>query len=108
VSSIDAELGRARGAGDPWPMLERAHILSQPWAWQHTRVHAVMLRVAVAQRDRKEIVGQVVRVAVAGPGSLTGRFPLGNTGRTTMALTETADVPPDLAEQLDAAGTPSN
>jgi len=39
---------------------------------------------------------------IAGPGSLTGRYPPGNTGRTTMGLTETAPLPTDLAHILDA------
>ena len=29
---IDAELATARQSDDPWPALERAHLLSQPWA----------------------------------------------------------------------------
>lgn len=59
-----------------------------------------MLAVAVGRRDRREVIGQIVRLIVAGPGSLTGRYPAGNTGRTTMALTETADVPDDIAHTL--------
>lgn len=97
---IAAELAAARVAVDPWPSLERAHIASQPWAWQHTRVHAAMLRAAWRRRDRHEIVGQAIRLAVAGPGSLTGRYPPGNTGRSAMRLTETAPIPADLAELL--------
>lgn len=101
------ELTSARSASDPWPHLERAHIISQPWAWPHTRVHWTMLTVAVRQRDRRELLGQVVRLIVAGPGSLAGRYPTGNTGRTTMRLTETAPLPADLAHILtnDAAPT---
>ena len=97
---LAAELSAARTAADPWPYLERAHIVSQPWAWPHTRVHFHMLRVAAKRRDRRELVGQIIRIAVAGPGSLAGRYPVGNTGRTTMGLTEVALVPDDLAEIL--------
>ena len=97
---VDGALGTARAGDDPWPALERAHLLSQPWAWTHTRVHAAMLRLAVARRDRREFVGQVVRLAVAGPGSLAGKYPAGNTGRTTMRLTETAELPDDIATIL--------
>lgn len=97
---IRHELDAARHADDPWPHLERAHIVSQPWAWPHTRVHATMLRVAVRHHDRREAIGQVVRLLVAGPGSLTGRYPTGNTGRTTMGLTETAPIPSDLVNLL--------
>lgn len=99
---LDHELAQARSAGEPWPHLERAHIISQPWAGPHTRVHWTMLTVAVRQRDRRELLGQLVRVMVAGPGSFTGRYPPGNTGRTTMGLTETAPLPTDLAQLLDA------
>lgn len=97
---VDHELAIARTSTDPWPQLERAHLLSQPWAWTHTRVHVAMLCVAVSRRDRREFVGQLVRLAVAGPGSLAGRYPAGNTGRTTMGLTETAALPDDLAAVL--------
>ena len=52
---LDAELTTARTGDDPWPSLERAHLLSQPWAWPHTRVHLAMLRLAVRQRDGREV-----------------------------------------------------
>lgn len=97
---INEHLVDARSGTDPWPTLERAHIASQPWVWSHTRVHAAMLRVALRQRDRREILGQLVRLAVAAPGTLTSRFPAGNSGRSTMPLTATADVPTDIARLL--------
>ncbi|MGH9134712.1 MAG: DUF3703 domain-containing protein [Ilumatobacteraceae bacterium] len=95
------ELAAARTAADQWPHLERADIVSQPWAWPHTRVHWAMLGCAIRQRDRREVVGQLVRLAVAGPGSLAGRYRTGNTGRTTMRLTATAPVPADLEGILE-------
>lgn len=98
---IHDELTAARTSADPWPPLERAHLLSQPWAWPHTRVHLAMLRIAVTQRDRREFIGQVIRLAVAGPGSLASKYPSGNTGRTTMGLTETATLPDDIASILE-------
>ncbi len=97
---IDGHLTEARHADDPWPVLEQAHVLSQPWALPHTRVHLAMLRHAMRQRDRHEAVGQVVRLIVAGPGSIVGKYPSGNTGRTTMRLTETAPLSPDIAAVL--------
>jgi hypothetical protein len=98
---IDYSIAAARTGNDPWPALERAHIASQPWAWPHTRVHAAMLRLAWRERDRTEIVGQLIRLVVAGPGSLAGRYPPGNTGRTTMGLTEHGPIPADLVDLLD-------
>ncbi len=100
VEYIERELVDARSAADPWLHLERAHILSQQWAWPHTKVHAVMFRQALRDRDRREAIGQAVRIVVASPGSLAGKYPVGNTGRATMALTEIASVPPDLDQIL--------
>ncbi|WP_433442840.1 DUF3703 domain-containing protein [Nonomuraea sp. CA-141351] len=45
--------------------LERAHILSQPWPWPHTRNHVAMFALTVRQRDRREAFGQVLRIIVA-------------------------------------------
>ncbi|WP_067178075.1 DUF3703 domain-containing protein [Microtetraspora niveoalba] len=101
-----AEMRAARSAIDAparWRHLERAHILSQPWPWPHTRNHIAMFALAVAQRDRREALGQVVRIIVAAPGSALGRYPEGNTGRAGVALTEPMPMPADLAELLRAA-----
>src|SRR5687767_14307568 len=74
-----AELVRARTAGAAsdrdaeWRHLERAHILSQPMAGPHVRAHVAMLGTALRRRDRREVLGQVLRLVVAGPGSITGR-----------------------------------
>ena len=105
---IDADrraAGAARRAGEvaeAWRLLEETHILSQPWPWPHVRSHLDMLQLTVHARDRREVVGQVVRTLVAGPGSGTGRYPLGNTGRATVRATRPMPVPDDLAELLAA------
>ena len=99
----DQEMTAARRASDPavrWRHLERAHVVSQPHAWLHTRNHVAMLALAVRQRDRREAVGQVVRIIVAAPGSLTGRFPDGNTGRVAAGLMTPMPLPTDLAAAL--------
>jgi hypothetical protein len=104
-SALDAEM-RAAGDSDGqvrWSHLERAHILSQPWAWPHVKVHALMLRQGLRERDRREAIGQIVRLIVAGPGSLTGRYPTGNSGRATVPMMQPAEMPPDLAAVLDSA-----
>lgn len=71
--------------------------------------HAVMLRRALRERDRVEAVGQVIRLAVAGPGSALGRYPAGNTGRARVPLTQPMPIPADLAAVLvNAPGTAAN
>jgi hypothetical protein len=102
-SLYEREMAAARAADDPdarWTHLERAHIVSQPHAWLHTGNHVAMLALAVRQRDRREALGQVVRIIVAAPGSLTGRFPEGNTGRVAAGLMTPMPLPADLAAAL--------
>ena len=85
---------RARSAGDvsgEWTHLERAHILSQPVAWPHVRTHIAMLDAAVRRHDVHEIVGQLFRVLVAAPGSLTGKYPVGNTGGANVSRVRSHD-----------------
>ena len=99
------EMGAARTVTDPdtrWRHLERAHILSQPWPWPHTRNHLAMLSLALAERNRREALGQFVRVILAAPGSAAGRYPQGNTGRADAGLARPMPVPDDLADLLAA------
>ncbi|MBX9605542.1 MAG: DUF3703 domain-containing protein [Gammaproteobacteria bacterium] len=104
---LDQELARYRDMrqrGDKhgaWSALERAHIISQSTLGAHLRVHGVMLGYAFALRDGREIAGQILRLALAPLGSLTGRIPSGNTGRSNMNAFATLPLPADLAAALD-------
>lgn len=91
---------RSGNEGAAWELLEDAHVLSQPWAWPHVKVHAAMLALGWRTRDRREVTGQLLRIAVAAPGSLTGRYPQGNTGRSSVPATRPMPVPDDLRELL--------
>ncbi len=86
-----------------WAHLERAHILSQPYPWLHTHNHIAMFALAVSQRDRREALGQFVRIVVAAPGSLAGLAPEGNTGRAAVGLRTPMPVPVDLAAEIALA-----
>jgi hypothetical protein len=97
------ELGSASAVADSkqrWVHLERAHILSQPDPWLHTRNHLAMFFLAVQQRDRREAIGQVIRIIVAAPGSLSGRYPESNTGRARVGLRQPMPTPPELSALL--------
>ena len=98
-----ARAARARGdIAAEWRHLERAHILSQPMAAAHVRTHLAMLAYAVRRRDPHETVGQVLRVIVAGPGSWTGRYPVGNTGGANVSAFQPMPVPDDLRAILES------
>jgi hypothetical protein len=95
--------GAARRRGDAsgeWKHLERAHILSQPMVVAHLRTHVAMLGAGLRRHDRREVVGQLLRLVVAGPGSLTGRFPVGNTGGADVSALAPMPIPEDLRPYL--------
>ncbi len=89
-----------------WWALERAHILSQSDLPLHLRVHWAMLGYAVRQRDLPEVAGQTLRLALAPIGSLTGRIPIGNTGRSNVSAFEAMPIPADLRAAIDAETRP--
>lgn len=80
-----------------WRHLERAHILGQMAVWPHVGIHARMLRFAVVRWDPSEIIGQLVRIVIAGPGSYTGTVPIGDTGRA-----RSPSPPPPVPDDLRA------
>lgn len=102
------ELERYRAAirvGDDvvaWRALERAHIVSQTNLPMHMATHLEMLRFAIRLRDWREIFGQLVRLALTPLGSLTGRIPIGNTGRSTVSAFTPMPIPDDMREILES------
>ena len=108
AAEMEAARG-ARSAGDTrteWGHLERAHILSQPLAGPHVRTHAAMLAAAFRRRDWHELVGQAFRLVVAGPGSMTGKYPVGNTGGADVSAFTPMPIPEDLRGLLgDSVGS---
>jgi hypothetical protein len=93
----------ARRLGDrqgEWHHLERAHILSQPMTVPHLRTHGAMLAAALRRHDRREVVGQLLRLVVAAPGSLSGRYPVGNTGGADVSALRPMPIPEDLRSVL--------
>ena len=102
-----AELDAARAArstvdtGDEWAHLERAHILSQPMAGAHVRTHLAMFASALRRHDRHELVGQLFRIIVAAPGSITGKYPAGNTGGARVGALRPMPIPEPLKALLE-------
>jgi hypothetical protein len=99
-----ADYDNARLAGDinsAWRALERAHIISQPHLGPHLENHRAMLGFAVALRDWREVAGQVVRLILAPLGALTGRIPVGNTGRSNVSAFQPMAIPNDLRRAIN-------
>ena len=62
-----------------------------------------MLTYAIRAHDRREAFGQLIRLVVAGPGSLTGRYPVGNTGGAAISALAVLPIPDDLSDVLGVA-----
>lgn len=98
----DARLRLVAGdAGRAFALLEKAHVLGQTALSLHWRVHVAMLRVAVARRDKREIAGQLLRLALTPLGHLSGRLPRGNTGGSDVNPFAAMPIPDELQALLD-------
>lgn len=86
-----------------WTALEREHILGQSFFWPHLRSHVRMLSYAFETRDWKEVAGQIFRLVLAPIGNLTGKLPMGNTGRANVSAFAPMAYPDDLAKIVSNA-----
>lgn len=94
-----AEAARYRAAcdvGRAFTALERAHVLGQLDFVPHLRVHWRMLQTGWAAGDRREVTGQLMRIALVPVGHLVGRLPVGNTGGANVSAFKPMAIPPDL------------
>lgn len=83
-----------------WTHLERAHILGQFDWLAHFHVHVLMFKLGLKTRNWSEILGQIPRILLAIPGSLTGKAPLGNVGTSRMGIFTPMTIPADLEKIL--------
>jgi hypothetical protein len=83
-----------------WRQLERAHIIGQPWAVEHTYVHWLMLKFGFRIKNSKEILGQIPRLLVGGVKSFVGKIPVGNTGGANVHPLRPIEIPHDLQQLL--------
>ena len=80
-----------------WRHLERAHILGQPYPFEHTSVHWKMLCFGIQVKNFKEVLGQITRLLVGGVKSFVGHIPIGNTGGANVPPLKPKEIPEDLA-----------
>jgi hypothetical protein len=59
-----------------------------------------MLQHGWRAKDRREVLGQLVRIVLAAPGAWLGKAPLGNTGGANVGLFTPMPVPGELRELL--------
>ncbi|MDK2594827.1 DUF3703 domain-containing protein [Pseudoalteromonas obscura] len=79
--------------------LERAHILGQSYVFRHTLSHWWMLKVGFKTGDKKEVLGQVLRIFAS---IIFSRIwvPKGNTGGANVNPFRPMPIPDDLRKLL--------
>lgn len=84
-----------------WAHLERAHILGQHLPLRHLMVHVLMMGFSLRHLRAKEFLGQIPRIILAVPGSMTGKAPRGNTGGANVGIFTPMEIPEDLKSYLE-------
>ena len=97
IEAFQRSAGEAADAR--WLWLEAAHVTGQTVLRLHWQSHIWMLRHARQMRDRDEISGQLLRLALVPLGHLLQRLPLGNIGRSHVNAFKPMVVP-DAVSQL--------
>lgn len=93
LKRIDTTHGEPRTR---WRHLQAAHIAGQTLFAVHATVHLHMLRQAWRDRDPREVVGQLLRLALVPLGHATGRLPIGNSGRGDVGAFSPMAVRPEI------------
>ena len=83
--------------------LERAHVLGQASTVHHVRVHWRMFLWGLQQRNAKECLGQLLRIAGAATKTAFGLVPHGNTGGANVSPFKPMQLPPELEVYIQQA-----
>jgi hypothetical protein len=95
---------QARGqSGAAFAHLERAHVLGQASTVEHMRVHWRMLVWGLQQRNVRECLGQLIRIAGAATMTAVGLVPYGNTGGSNVSPFQRMPVAPELEALIQRA-----
>ena len=100
---IAADLSAQDRAQPAFTHLERAHVLGQASTAHHVRVHWCMLLWGVQQRNAKECLGQLLRIAGAATITVFGLVPHGNTGGANVSPFKPMPLSPELDMRIQQA-----
>ena len=85
---------------EAWHHLERAHVVAQDRLGPHCVSHWRMLELAWRTRDWRELLGQIFRLSLAPIGNITGRLPIGNSGRSNVSAFARMEIEPEISRVL--------
>jgi hypothetical protein len=88
---------RLGNVADSFVYLENAHVLGQESTYWHVKVHYLMLRWAIKQRDINEAIGQIIRIIGAALLTAIKGVPTGNTGGSNVSPVKVMPIKPGHA-----------
>jgi hypothetical protein len=88
---------RLSNVADSFVYLENAHVLGQESTYWHVKVHYLMLRWAIKQRDINEAIGQIIRIIGAALLTAIKGVPTGNTGGSNVSPVKVMPIKPEHA-----------
>ena len=83
--------------------LENAHVLGQMSTLLHVRVHWLMLRWGLRQKNVREVLGQMARIFGALTKTVLRLVPEGNTGGSNISPFKTLPIAPELQSIIKRA-----
>lgn len=95
-----AEASDEQNFEEVWHHLERAHVVAQDRLGPHCVSHWRMLELAWRTRDWREVHGQIFRLSLAPIGNITGRLPIGNSGRSNVSAFARMEIEPEISRVL--------
>lgn len=88
---LETTLGELKAAdqrkispAEHWQLLQQAHRFSQPYWYEHIKVHVLMLSYAIRCRAFSEIFVQIFFTIVSAPSSLLKLYPKDHPGTVTI------------------------
>ncbi|MEL7706183.1 DUF3703 domain-containing protein [Citromicrobium bathyomarinum] len=100
-----AEASDEQNFKEAWHHLERAHVVAQDRLGPHCVSHRRMLELACRTRNWREVHGQIFRLSLAPIGNITGRLPIGNSGRSNVSAFARMEIEPEISRVLGQSPT---
>ena len=106
---VENELAKANEAeqkGDylsAFKYLENAHVLGQASTYWHVKVHYLMMRWGVRQKDFNDVVGQIIRIIGSAVLTKIKGVPVGNTGGSDVSPVKVMPIKAKHAEIIAKA-----
>ena len=95
------QAAQASSSEQRWDFLIAAHIVGQSNLRLHVMTHCAMLSAAFQASEWREVLGQLLRLALVPLGHALNRLPYGNTGRADVNAFKLMPIAPQHQHLID-------